>query len=99
MASSVWQAQAMQGSKEWTVRKTSSGFDWVGYGVSEQRGFVRSGNTALVARAGIPGGGHHGLVVGENALVDNHPMGKVPRGASCIPTPAISIGGIRADCK
>src|SRR5208282_215881 len=54
----------------------------VSYWISKKRCFVGPGNSLLVARTCIPSSWNYGLIVGENALVDDYPVGE--RSARCL---------------
>ncbi len=73
LPSSVWMAQARHGSNEWTVRSTSSGFSGSATGCRPATP-RRAPRVLVVARPGVPGGGHHRLVVRDLAVADDHPV-------------------------
>ncbi len=72
----VCTAQAMQGSNEWTVRRTSSGFSGSHDRIADEGCLVGAGDTLFVAGRGVPGGGDDGLVIVDLAVLDHHPMGE-----------------------
>jgi hypothetical protein len=52
----------------------------VGYRVANKGGLVRAQGVVLVPGSGIPGGGHHGLIVLNLGVLDHHPVRQGPPG-------------------
>jgi len=70
----TWVAQAMQGSKECSVRRDFHGLIGDGHRRVHQRGLESTDLTLGVTRAAVPGAGHDALVVLDLAVLDPDPV-------------------------
>ena len=78
--STTWTAQAMQGSKEWTVRRISSGCFGSATGVPISADSTGPRIPFPVARGEVPGARHDHLVVRDLPVFDRHPVAQRPPG-------------------